>query len=69
MPRSGQFNDKINFSNKKNTKLRSYQGYNKIIIICIDRDDDIGIKCEVETPVIGKDLCSEAGLKLAIEIQ
>jgi len=67
MPRSGQFNDKINFSNKKNTKLRSYQGYNKIIIICIDRDDDIGIKCEVETPVIGKDLCSEAGLKLAIE--
>src|SRR6185437_4660605 len=67
MPRSDQFNDKINFSNKKNTKLRSYQGYNKIIIICIDRDDDIGIKCEVETPVIGKDLCSEAGLKLAIE--
>ena len=67
MPRSGQFNDKINFSNKKSNRLRSFQGYDKIIIICIDRDDDIGIKCKVETPVIGKDLCSEAGLKLAIE--
>ncbi len=67
MPRSGQFNDKINFSNKKSNKLRSFQGYNKIIIICIDRDDDIGIKCNVETPIIGKDLCSEAGLRLAIE--
>jgi len=36
----------------------------KILIICIDRDDDIGRKTGIETPIIGK----EANLKSAMEL-
>ena len=48
----------------------SYQSstrHNKILVLCIDRDDDIGCKAGMETPVIGKDSCIKAGIKLAIE--
>jgi putative membrane protein len=68
MPRSGQSNNKRNFTNDNNRNpLQSFQGYNKIIVICIDRDDDIGIKGGLETPIIGKELCIEAGTSLAIK--
>ena len=68
MPRSGQSNNKRNFTNNNNSNtIQSFQGYNKIIIICIDRDDDIGIKGGLETPIIGKELCVEAGTSLAIK--
>ncbi len=68
MPRSGQSNNKRNFTNNNNRNaIRSFEGYNKIIIICIDRDDDIGIKGGLETPIIGKELCIEAGTSLAIK--
>ena len=68
MPRSGQSNNKRNFTNNNNgNTIQSFQGYNKIIIICIDRDDDIGIKGGLETPIIGKELCIEAGTSLAIK--
>lgn len=68
MPRSGQSNSKRNFTNNNNhNAIRLFQGYNKIIIICIDRDDDIGIKGGLETPIIGKELCIEAGTSLAIK--
>ncbi len=68
MPRSGQSNNKRNFTNNNNSNtIQSFQGYNKIIIICIDRDDDIGIKGGLETPIIGKELCIEAGTSLAIK--
>src|SRR3954453_6833547 len=68
MPKKGQSIDKINFTKKKNyNKLQPLQEYNKIIIICIDRDDDIGIKGGLETPIIGKELCIEAGTSLAIK--
>jgi putative membrane protein len=68
MPRSGQSNNKRNFTNNNNRNpIQSFQGYNKIIVICIDRDDDIGIKGGLETPIIGKELCIEAGTSLAIK--
>ena len=68
MPKKGQSIDKINFTKKKNyNKLQPFQEYNKIIIICIDRDDDIGIKGGMNTPIVGKDQCIEAGTRLAIE--
>ena len=68
MPRSGQSNNKRNFTNNNNSNtIQSFQGYNKIIVICIDRDDDIGIKGGLETPIIGKELCIEAGTSLAIK--
>src|SRR3954469_21615021 len=68
MPRSGQSNNKRNFTNDNNRNpIQSFQGYNKIIVFCIDRDDDIGIKGGLETPIIGKELCINAGTRLAIE--
>ncbi len=39
----------------------------KILVLCIDRDDDVGAKGGVKTPILGKDHCIEAGLSLAIE--
>jgi len=38
----------------------------KILILCIDSDNDIGIKAEVNTPVIGRDANIEAATKLAL---
>ena len=40
---------------------------NRLLVICIDRDDDIGKKAHVETPVVGRDACIEAAQKLALE--
>ena len=39
----------------------------KILILCIDSDNDIGIKAEVNTPVIGRDANIEAATKLALK--
>jgi len=39
----------------------------KIIVLCIDRDDDIGSKGGVKTPIVGRDSCIHAGIRLAIE--
>ena len=40
---------------------------NRILVLCIDRDDDIGSKGGMETPVVGRDSCISAGVRLAIE--
>jgi putative membrane protein len=41
--------------------------YSKILVLCIDRDDDIGSKGGIETPVVGRDACINAGTRLALE--
>jgi putative membrane protein len=38
-----------------------------ILVLCIDRDDDIGSKGGVKTPIVGRDSCIHAGISLAIE--
>lgn len=38
----------------------------KVLILCVDRDDDIGVKAKVETPVIGKRENEKAATKLAV---
>ena len=35
-----------------------------MLIICIDKDDDIGVKAGVKSPVIGRDACLEAAARL-----
>jgi putative membrane protein len=40
---------------------------NKILVICVDRDNDIGEKTGITTPVIGRDACIEAAQRLALE--
>ena len=37
-----------------------------ILILCIDRDDDLGEKTNLKSPIIGLKNCQNAGMKLAI---
>jgi putative membrane protein len=39
----------------------------KLLVICVDRDDDIGKKAGVITPVVGRNACIEAAQRLALE--
>lgn len=41
--------------------------YNRVLVVCIDRDNDIGSKGGVQTPVVGRDACINAATRLAIE--
>ena len=40
---------------------------NKLLVICIDRDDDLGRQTGIPTPVVGRDACIEAAQRLALE--
>jgi len=40
---------------------------NKLLVICIDRDDDLGRKTGIPTPVVGRKACIEAAQRLALE--
>ena len=40
---------------------------NKLLVICIDRDNDVGEKTGIDTPVVGRDACIEAAQRLALE--
>ncbi len=50
-----------------NLLAKETKKYERILVLCIDRDDDIGSKGGIETPVIGRDPCINAGTRLAIE--
>lgn len=39
----------------------------RVLILCVDRDDDIGVKAKIRTPLIGKNENKEAAVKLALE--
>lgn len=38
----------------------------KILILCVDRDNDIGLKAKIKTPIIGRDMNLEAASKLVL---
>ena len=38
----------------------------KYLVLCVDRDDDLGTKARVESPVVGKKAAVEAATKLAL---
>ena len=40
---------------------------NRLLVICVDRDNDVGEKAGIITPVIGRDACIEAAQRLALE--
>jgi len=55
---------------QKSTKVEkdvSATKSNKLLVICIDRDNDVGEKAGIITPVIGRDACIEAAQRLALE--
>lgn len=39
----------------------------RLLVICVDRDDDVGKKAGVLTPVVGRNACIEAAQRLALE--
>jgi putative membrane protein len=39
----------------------------RLLVICVDRDDDIGSKAGVTTPVVGRNACIDAAQRLALE--
>ncbi|MDF2421562.1 MAG: DUF373 family protein [Nitrosopumilus sp.] len=39
---------------------------NRLLVICVDRDNDVGDKAGITTPVIGRDACIEAAKRLAL---
>lgn len=39
----------------------------RLVVICVDRDNDVGDKAGVSTPVVGRNACIEAAQKLALQ--
>ena len=57
-----------NYAKKNGAVLsRVAATHSRILVLCVDRDDDIGSKGGMETPVVGRDPCINAGVRLAIE--
>ncbi|MCI4438577.1 DUF373 family protein, partial [archaeon] len=42
------------------------EGKKRILVLCIDLDDDVGNKAGIKTPVVGRGPVIDAGLKLAL---
>jgi putative membrane protein len=38
----------------------------KTLVICVDRDNDVGLKTGINTPIVGKDACLNAASRLAM---
>ena len=56
----------MNHTSVKSTS-KEEAAYSKILVLCIDRDNDIGSKGGIETPIVGRDACINAGTRLALE--
>lgn len=52
---------------KKLEKDVNASSANKLLVVCVDRDNDIGEKAGIQTPVIGRNECIEAAQRLALE--
>ena len=52
---------------RKLTKQIDASSDSKLLVICVDRDNDVGDKTGIATPVVGRDACIEAAQRLALE--
>jgi len=43
------------------------EGPEKVLILCVDRDDDIGVKTKIKTPIVGRKENLEAAVTLALK--
>jgi len=43
------------------------ESFKRILILCVDQDDDIGVKTGIKTPIIGREVNIRAATELAIE--
>ena len=46
---------------------RTQEHAERLLVICIDRDNDVGDKANISTPALGRDACIEAAQRLALE--
>ena len=53
--------------NKKLARDIESTAVSKLLVICVDRDDDVGRKTGITTPVVGRDSCINAAQRLALE--
>jgi len=53
--------------NSKLAKEVSATTANRLLVICVDRDNDLGAKTGIATPVVGRDACIMAAQRLALE--
>jgi putative membrane protein len=67
MSRTYKADDEVKMDFSRDMASKSPLIHNRILVLCIDRDDDIGSKGGVKTPIIGKESCIDAGIRLAIE--
>ena len=65
--RPSDLNDFEKRATRDERKGTRRNGHDRVLVLCIDRDDDIGSKGGVKTPILGKNHCIDAGLRLAIE--
>jgi putative membrane protein len=57
----------VSFKESKIEKVLESSNANKLLVICVDRDNDVGVKAGVATPVVGRNACIEAAQKLALQ--
>ena len=50
----------------KNIKLKEMKKDNKYLVIVVDMDDDIGRKANIKTPILGREDCINAAIKLGL---
>lgn len=67
MSRTYKSGDYLKMDPSRDVLPKSPLIHNRILVLCIDRDDDIGSKGGVATPIIGKEPCINAGISLALE--
>ena len=65
--RPSDLNDFEKRTTRDERKGARRNGHDRVLVLCIDRDDDIGSKGGVKTPILGKNHCIDAGLRLAIK--
>jgi putative membrane protein len=67
MSRTYKADDEVKMDFSRDMASKSPLIHNRILVLCIDRDDDIGSKGGVKTPIVGKESCIDAGIRLALE--
>ncbi len=61
------YNKIVSQRSKKIEKDVSASASSRLLVICVDRDNDVGEKAGITTPVVGRDACIEAAQRLALE--
>ncbi len=61
------YNKIVSQRSKKIEKDVSASASSRLLVICVDRDNDVGEKAGITTPVVGRNACIEAAQRLALE--